>query len=157
MEMEEVCYTREAALEMAVGMENKGFEDYKKAYMIARNALAKDMLKDLALDELKHKHTLEKAFFEEMVFLHDSKSLRGPEMKLSLLFEDRELKEGSTEQEVLLHAIHEEKRSADFYAKMAAQCMGAPMGAMFKRLAKDEEGHLARLEDLYERIYMKEM
>ena len=155
--MEEVCYTREAALEMAVGMESKGFEDYKKAYRIARNALAKDMLKDLALDELKHKYTLEKAFFQETVSLHDSGSIQGPEMRLTLLFEDRELREGSTEQDVLLHAIHEEKRSADFYGKMAAQCKGAPMGAMFKRLAKDEQVHLSRLEDLYERIYMKEM
>jgi rubrerythrin len=157
MKMEEVCYTREAALEMAVGMEGKGFEDYKKAYRIAKNALAKDMLKDLALDELKHKYILEKAFFEEWVSLHDSGIHHGPDMKLALLFEDRELRESSTEQDVLLHAIHEEKRSADFYGKIAAQCSGAPMEAIFKRLAKDEEVHLSRLEDLYERIYMKEM
>lgn len=155
--MEQVCYTREAALEMAVGMENKGFQDYKKGYMMARNTLAKDMLKDLALDELKHKYTLEKAFFEEVVFLHDSGSFHGPEMKFTLLFEDRELEEGSTEQDVLLHAIHEEKRSVEFYGKMAEQCSGAPMESLFNRLAKDEEGHLSRLEDLYERIYMKEM
>ena len=45
----------------------------------------------------------------------------------------------------------------DFYKNMAEQCGGAPMGEMFKRLYADEEGHLARLEELYESRYMKEM
>ena len=45
----------------------------------------------------------------------------------------------------------------DFYSKMAAQCGGAPMEGMFKRLAQDEEAHLVRLEELYESTYLKEM
>ena len=45
----------------------------------------------------------------------------------------------------------------DFYSKTADSCGGAPMAEMFRRLAKDEEGHLARLEELYEKIYLKEM
>jgi rubrerythrin len=31
------------------------------------------------------------------------------------------------------------------------------MGEMYKRLAEDEESHLARLEEMYESQYMKEM
>ncbi len=57
----------------------------------------------------------------------------------------------------MIHAIHEEKRSVDFYNKLATQCEGAPMSPLFKRLYKDEAGHLARLEELYEKIYMAEM
>ena len=78
-------------------------------------------------------------------------------MRFTLLFEDRPLSKESTEQDVFLHAIHEEKRAVDFYSKMAGQCTGAPMADMFKRLAEDEEGHLSRLEELYESIYLKEM
>ncbi|MBN1105922.1 MAG: ferritin family protein [Deltaproteobacteria bacterium] len=155
--MEEVCYTREAALEKAVGMEAAAFEEYKRAYLGARDPLARDLLKDLALDELKHKYTLEKAFFEETVHLHESGVKEGPSMKFSLLFEDKPLTKQSSEQEVFLHAIHEEKRALDFYSKTADNCGGAPMAEMFRRLAKDEEGHLARLEELYEKIYLKEM
>jgi rubrerythrin len=155
--MEEVCYTREAGLEKAIEMEMKSFEAYKKAYLRAKDPLAKDLLKDLALDELKHKYTLEKAFFEEMVFLHDTGAKEGPSMRFTLLFEDKPLGRESTEQDVFLHAIHDEKRSVDFYAKMAGQCGGAPMEAMFGSLAKDEEGHLARLEELYESLYLKDM
>jgi rubrerythrin len=45
----------------------------------------------------------------------------------------------------------------DFYKNMAEQCGGAPMEDMFRRLAEDEEGHLARLEETYESIYLQEM
>ena len=86
--MEDVCYTREAALERAIGMEAKSFEGYKNAYFWSRDRVAKDLLKDLALDELKHKYTLEKAFFEDMVLLHDSGTKEGPSMKFSLRSEE---------------------------------------------------------------------
>lgn len=155
--MEEVCYTREAAIEKAIEMEAKSYEEYRGAYFRAKDPLAKDLLKDLALDELKHKYILEKAFFEESVLLHNSGVKEGPSMKFSLLFEDRPLGKDSTEQDVFLHAIHEEKRAVDFYSKMGEHCGGAPMEAMFRQLAHDEEGHLARLEELYESIYLKEM
>jgi rubrerythrin len=78
-------------------------------------------------------------------------------MKFSLLFEEKPLRPGSSEQEVMVHAIHEKKRSVDFYRNMAEQCGAAPMGDTFKRLAEDEEGHLARLEEWYEARYLKEM
>ena len=83
--MEEVCYTREGALEKAIGMESKSFDVYRKAYLDSKNRVAKDLLKDLALDELRHKYTLEKAFFEETVFLHDSGMKQGPSMQFSSL------------------------------------------------------------------------
>lgn len=155
--MEDVCYTREAALERAIGMEAKSFDEYKNAYFTATDRVARDLLKDLALDELKHKFTLEKAFFEDMVLLHESGTKEGPSMKFSLLFQEKSLKSNASEQEVMIYAIHEEKRAVDFYRNMAEQCGTAPMAGMFKRLAEDEEGHLARLEEFYETRFMKDM
>jgi rubrerythrin len=155
--MEDVCYTREAALGKAIQMEAESFEIYKRTYFTARDRVARDLIRDLALDELRHKYTLEKAFFEDMVLLHESGAKEGPSMKFSLLFEEKPLKPGSSEQEVMIYAIHEEKRAVDFYRNMAEQCGAAPMGDMFKRLAEDEEGHLARLEEWYEARYLKDM
>jgi rubrerythrin len=157
MEMEEVCYTREVALEKAIEMEAKSFETYKGGYLKVKNPLARDLLKDLALDELKHKYTLEKAFFEETVALHDAGYGTGPSMKLTLLLQEKPMTPDASEQDILISAIHEEKRAVDFYGKMAAQCGGAPMEEMFRRMAADEENHLARLEELYESHYMQEM
>jgi rubrerythrin len=157
METEHVCYTKEAALEKAIEMEAASFETYKKAYFKAKDRVAKDLLKDLALDELKHKYTLEKAFFEETVQLHDSGMNEGPSMNLTLLIQEKPLDESATDQDVMAFAIHDEKRAVDFYGNMAEQCGDAPMGGMYSRLREDELNHLARLEELYERHYMKDM
>ncbi len=157
MATEEVCYTREAALEKAIDMESKSFEAYKNGYMRVKDKLGKDLLKDLALDELRHRYTLEKAFFEETVALHDAGYPASPSMMLTMMLEKKPLSESSTDQEIMIYAIHEEKRAVDFYKGMASQCGDAPMEEMYKRLAEEEEGHLARLEEMYESQYMQEM
>ena len=157
MENEEVCYTREVALEKAIEMEMKSFQTYKEAYLKIRESRVKDLVKDLALEELEHKYILEKAYFEETVALHEEDAKEGPSMKLSLLLKEKALEDDADDQDVMIHAIHDEKRAVDFYKKMAEQCGGAPMEEMFKRLFQDEEAHLVRLEELYETIYMKDM
>ncbi len=157
MATEEVCYTREAALEKAIEMETNSFQVYKEAYLRSKDRRAKDLLRDLALDELRHKYTLEKAFFEETAALHEAGYKQGPSMKFDLLLEEKPLSEQPDEQDVFIYSIHEEKRAVDFYKNMSQQCAGAPMEQMFGRLAEDEEGHLTRLEELYESLYMKEM
>ena len=155
--MEEICHNREAALAKAIEMEHESFEVYKRAYLTVKNPVARDLLRDLALDELNHKHILEKAFFEETVLLHDRGIKEGPSMKFSALFEEEPLSPDATAQDVMLYAIHDEKRAVDFYNRIREQCGGAPMESLFKRLAQDEEGHLVRLEELYESTYLKEM
>lgn len=147
--MEDVCYTREVALEKAIEMEMESFNVYKEAYLKAQDRLAKDLLRDLALDELKHKYTLEKALFEETVLLHDLGHSRGPSMNLSLLLEVQPLTDSATIKDVMGRAIQVEKRTVDFYIKMAEECGGAPMEAMFRQMVQDEESHLVRLEELY--------
>ena len=157
MENEEVCYTREVALEKAIEMEMKSFQTYKEAYLKIREPRVKSLVKDLALEELEHKYILEKAYFEETVALHEENMKEGPSMKLSLLLMEKPLEDDADDQDVMIHAIHDEKRAVDYYKKMAEQCGGAPMEEMFKRLYQDEEAHLVRLEELYETIYMKDM
>lgn len=157
MKNEEVCYTREVALEKAIELEIQSFQTYKEAYLKISDPHVKDLVKDLALEELEHKYILEKAYFEETVALHDENMKEGPSMKLSLLLQEKPLEEDADDQDVMIHAIHDEKRTVDFYKKMAEQCGGAPMEEMFKRLYQDEEAHLVRLEEVYENIYMRDM
>jgi len=157
VEHEEVCYTKEAALEKAIAIEQQSFATYLKAYKLSYDRSARQLIRELALEELEHKYLLEKAFFEETVALHDSAQETWPVMKLTLFLKEKPLRENSTPQDVLIYAIHEEKRSVEFYEKMATLCEGAPMAPMFKRLHTDEAGHLSRLEDLYEKMYLAEM
>ncbi|MBW1980735.1 MAG: ferritin family protein [Deltaproteobacteria bacterium] len=156
-EFEEVCYTREGAIQKAIEMEQHSFDVYRRAYEVVEDRRAKKLVKELALEELEHKYTLEKAFLEEEIALHEAHMEEGPSMKLTLLLEEKPLHEDSSAQDVMIHAIHEEKRSVDFYTKMAQACGDAPMAGMYQRLAQDEGKHLAQLEELYESIYMPEM
>lgn len=75
MEIEEVCYTIEVALEKAIEMEMKSFQAYKKAYLKIKEPRGKDLVKDLALEE------------------------------------------NANDQDVMIHAIHDERRAVDFTKK----------------------------------------
>ena len=134
-EFEEVCYTREGAIEKAIEMERESFDVYRKAHEMVEDKRARKLVKELALEGLEE----------------------GPSMELTMLLQLKPLDNDSTSQDVMIYAIHEEKRSVDFYGKMAHACVGAPMEKMFRRLQKDEAKHLASLEELYESIYMPEM
>jgi rubrerythrin len=103
---------------------------------------ARELVKELALEELEHKYTLEKAFLEEEIALHEAGVEEGPSMDLTMLLQIKPLDGDSSSQDVMIYAI---------------ACVGAPMEAMFRRLQQDEGKHLASLEELYESIYMPEM
>jgi len=156
MDTEAVCYTLEAGLEKAIEIEANSFESFKKAYRKLENRRAKDLAKEIALDELEHKYTLEKAFFEETVSLHDTGS-ESPSMELTVMLADRELDSNATEQDVMIRAIHNKKHNVEFYRAMSEQCSGAPMESVFQRLHREERNHLAQLEEFYETVYMPEM
>ena len=155
--MEAVCYTLEGALEKAIEQEQKSFEIYRRVLKIVKNQSAKKLLKELALEELEHKHSLEKALVGETVGLHEEEEKAGPSMNLTLIIQERPLDENASPQDALAFAMHDEKHSVDYYQQMATQCSGAPMQEVFSRLQKDEAKHLARLEETYEELFMSQM
>jgi rubrerythrin len=155
--MEAVCYTLEAALEKAIEQEGKSFEIYRRALQIVKDPSARKLLKELAEEELEHRHALERALVGETVALHDEEEKAGPTMNLTLFVQEKPLDENATPQDALAFALHDEKRSVDFYQQMATQCGGAPMEEVFSKFQKDETKHLARLEETYEKLYMSQM
>lgn len=152
---ENVCYTFEAALEMAVAMEEGGFRHYLEALRSCRRPETRMILKDAALDELEHKHQLEKALVEGTIdaqhFDHPV-----PTMDLDYLLKQKTLSPDADGREALAYAIHLEKISLDFYQRMANGCSGAPMGSIFAQIANDEAKHLRALEDDYEKHFLTE-
>lgn len=151
----EVCFTFEAAIEMAVQMEQEGFRHYLQALRTVKNPAAKLILKDAALDELEHKFQLEKALVEGRVGGH-MLDQQVPIMNLGYVLEKKELGSGADARQALAYAIHLEKGSFDFYRRMAEGCSGAPMGSLFSQIANDESRHLRQLEDLYEEHFLTE-
>jgi len=154
-EQEQVCYTFEAAIEMAVQMEHDGFRHYLEALKKVKDRSARLILRDAALDELEHKHQLEKALVEGQVGEHVM-DRPVPTMDLDYVLEKKELGADADARQALAYAIHLEKGSLDFYRRMAKGCSGAPMGDLFGRIANDESRHLQQLEDLYEEHFLTE-
>lgn len=152
----QVCYTFEAAIEMAVQMEEEGFRHYLESIRKVQSKGAKEILRDAALDELEHKHQLEKALLEGTMGTSEELTRTVPTMNLGYTLVKKELTPESTVQEALAYAIHLEKGSIDFYTRMSQGCTGAPMAAVFKRLLADETRHAQSLEDLYEQHFMPE-
>jgi hypothetical protein len=113
------------------------------------NKGAREILKEAALDELVHKHELEKSLLEGSMG-GDGLSKPVPTMNLDYVLVKKELHPGSDTREALIYAIHLEKGSVDFYRRMAQGCAGAPMAPLFERMLADETRHLQALEDIYE-------
>lgn len=155
-EQGQVCYTFEAAVEMAVSMEEEGFRHYLTAIRKVTNKGAREILKDAALDELEHKHQLEKALVEGS--MAGVKEMNRPvkTMNLDYVLAKKELSPNSDAREALVYAIHLETGSIDFYKRMSEGCAGAPMAGVFERLLADETRHLQSLEDLYEEHFLTE-
>lgn len=151
-----VCYTFEAAVEMAITMEEEGFRHYLEAIRKVKNKGAKQILKEAALDELEHKLSLEKALLEGQMEGTDSMERQIPTMNLGYVLAKKELSPQSDTREALAYAIHLEKGAIDFYQRMAQGCAGAPMAKLFDRLLVDETKHLQQLEDMYEEHFMTE-
>lgn len=155
-EQGDVCYTFEAAIEMATKMEDDGFRAYLAALRIVKDKAARQIFKEAALDELEHKHELEKALVDGEMKGDASLQKPVPTMNLDYVLAKRELRPESDAREALAYAIHLEKGSIEFYEKMSRGCEGAPMAVLFKKMLADESRHLQSLEDLYERHFMAE-
>jgi rubrerythrin len=156
MDNDQVCYTFDAALEMAITMEEEGFRTYLAAIRQLTNKGAKDLLRGNALDELNHKHQLEKALLDGRMDGGEDLDAPIPTMHLDYLFKKQELGPQSGVREALIYAIHLEKGAVDFYGKVSSGCSGAPMGKLFAQLHQEESRHLQALEDLYEQHFMTE-
>jgi rubrerythrin len=156
MSNDQFCYTFDAAVEMAIKMEEEGFRHYLSALRQLTNKGAKELLRDNALDELNHKHQLEKALLEGRMDGGEDLDQVIPTMRLDYIFKKQELGPQSGVREALIYAIHLEKGAVDFYGKVSDGCAGAPMGKLFAQLKKEESRHLQALEDLYEQHFMTE-
>ena len=151
----QVCYTLEAALEMAIQMENDGFRNYLDAIRRVKDRAAREILKEAALDELDHKCSLEKALLEGQLQGTNMAEMV-PTMNLDYVLARKELTAESTARDALAYAIHLENGSIDFYRRMVSGCEGAPMAPVFAKLLTEETRHLQEMEDLYERHFLTE-
>lgn len=151
-----VCMTFQGAIEAAIDLENQGFRHYLQALRTSRNPAAQAMLRDIAREELEHRHRLECALIEGAATDDLLFSQPVPTLGLDYLLARKALSPDSDVREVLVDAIHREKEACDFYRHLATACSGAPMASLFTSLGNDEARHLHDLEKLYEEHFLCE-
>ena len=152
----QACYTFEAALELAIEMENEGFRNYLQGMRRVLDLHAREILKEMATEELEHKHALEKALVEGAIHGELTLQCPVPTMNLAYVLKTEELEPEAGVREALTYAIHLEKQALDFYQRMARGCEGAPMAKLFAQIGNDESRHLQKLEDMYEEHFLNE-
>ena len=124
MDKGESCYTFDAAMELAITMEEASFRHYLGAIGIVKNKNAREILRGFALDELEHKQTLERALVEGR--MGDEGQMKRPvtTMGLDYILTKKALGPDSDIREVMAYAIHLEKEAVDFYRRMSEGCGG---------------------------------
>lgn len=151
-----VCYTFEAALEMAITMEERCYRAYLKAIRTVTDKAARMILNDAAISESKQKQQLEIALIQGSIDNMEHLQKEVPLMDLDYLLDQKELSKDADARQALAYVIHLKKDCLVFYEKLTSGCAGAPMAPIFQQLAADESSNLQQLEDLYEEHFLTE-
>ena len=156
MNEQNVCYTFEAAMALAIKMEDEAFQNYLAAIRKLENKGAREILKEAAFDELEHKHQLEKALLEGSMESPEEMNRPVPTMRLDYILTKKELSSGSIPVKSWPMPFTWKRSpliSTSGCWKVAAV---RPMTALFQRLGADESRHLQTLEDMYEQHFLPE-
>lgn len=147
--------TVKQALEIAINEEKKAYQLYMETSEKLTNLGSKQMLSELAQQELGHQKTLEKIITAEKYELL-GKNIDQNRLGISEFLDSSELHAHANPQEVLIFAIKEEEKAINFYVEMKADFSGTELEKVFERLAAEERLHKQRLEMEYEDNILKE-
>ncbi len=149
------CYTLEAALDKAIDLENRVFQQFIGSIRTVKHLGAREVLKEAAAEELEHKQYLEKVLIDgELETGGIDQSV--PTMDFDQLFGVEKLSADADTRSALAHAIHLINTSVHFYDVMTEACRGAPMTAVFQKIGNEQRQHLQKLEDSYEEHFLTE-
>ncbi|MGC8691689.1 MAG: ferritin-like domain-containing protein [Thermoplasmata archaeon] len=136
----------------AIKTEEDAYEFYLKFSKIVKNPAAKDLLKELANEELNHKNIIMKYFFGKYEFSKDIPVLS----LLDHLPKKENLDENSELKDVLSHAILREEKEYKFYDELEKYMIDPKIKEILKFLKKQERNHKAKLENMYDDIIYSE-
>ncbi|MBN1683240.1 ferritin family protein [Candidatus Bathyarchaeota archaeon] len=153
-------WTIEKALQTGIIMEEGAYQLYTNTGKKVVSPGSKQMLKELAADELMHKEYFEKALKDPKKVLDTSKiqDLKKLVKDLGVTdpLKEADLKSDATYQEILIFAAKSEKLAYEFYSALAKQFKGHPLSAMWDNFAQMELGHKLKLEKEYEDVILKD-
>lgn len=116
------------------------------------------LLHDLAHQEVTHKEKLQAAMKAGVCETFTCETVDEIEkMDLSHYLVDIPLLPSSTPQDVLIVAIKKEDAAHSFYKALSELTSSGNHRAVFETLAKEEEAHKTRLQNMYDDIFQPDM
>ena len=146
MELEELIAT-------AAAKETAAHDLYARTAEASDDPAVKALLTELARDEARHREMLEGL---EAGRLGTFAPETPRDLGIAEYMEERHLSPEAGLQEVMIYAMQREQEARDFYAGIAAAGGEPAAAALFGKLAAMEAGHKARLEELYEAMFLRD-
>jgi rubrerythrin len=149
--------TVERIIQRAIQIEEDAYNFYTGASEMVKFPHVKDMLNELAGDEVKHKEKLEELLAagdtEQIIAAKQSQKIQ--DLKLADYLVAQPLDKDASIQDVLMIAMQREKNAYEFYNLMAGLAASEAAKELFQFLAWEELGHKNK-EVLYDDIVYKE-
>jgi rubrerythrin len=144
------------ALSVGIIMERGAQDLYTDTSSKARDPGSKQLLKELASDEAKHRAYFEAALKDPKVIGARGTSGKVMDLKISDPLREVQLSPNATYQETLIFAAKSEQTAHDFYSALAKAYSSSPIGKVWAEFADMEAGHKLRLEKEYDDVVLKE-
>lgn len=146
-----------AILEAAIKIEEESYRLYTTAQEKVNYQSSKELLNELAEEELKHKEKLlvlmkNKANIPEL----ESQTKSFQDLKIVDSMKDVTLTEDADYQTILVYAARREKSTHEYYKSLATVFEGMEVAELFSRLAKEELIHKNKIEREYDEYVLKE-
>jgi rubrerythrin len=152
-------WTVEKALKVGVTMETGAYNLYSETSRKVKDPGSKQLLKELAAEETKHRDYFEMALREPEKVMNEAKG--GDLKKVMDLHISDPLKEAplsldASYQDTLIFAAKSEQTAVDFYMALSKAYSAHPLGKMWAEFAKMEQGHKLKIEKEYDDVVLAE-
>ena len=152
--------TVEKALQIGVTMEEGAFRLYTDAQVKVNNPGSKQLLKELAADEAKHREYFVNALKDPRKVMDASNMAdlkrKVVDLKVSDPLRQEPLNPDASYQDILIFAAKSEKLAYEFYSALAKEFHALPVGKMWATFAQMELGHKQRIEKEYDDVVLKD-
>ncbi len=138
-------------LNFAIKKEIEAYDLYSGIAESSKNPAVKELLSELATDELGHKEALENLSRAEEILNFDIDKVQ--DLKLSDHLQATTIDENSDLQETLVFAMKEEKGAYELYTRMSKAAETKENAKVFQKLAQMELIHKNKLEALYDDMF----
>ena len=156
--MTTVQQTFEKLVSLAIKREEEAYDFYMKAAEDSELKSSSKLLKDLAGQEVVHKQKLEEALKDGVCDTFTCSSVEEVEkLDLDQYLVDIPLLPSSAPQDVLIVAIKKEAAANSFYKALSELTGNASHRSVFETLAKEEDTHKTRLQNMYDDVFQPDM